>query len=482
MERIRSLVVAIAAAAALGAGCAAERIGAPAPAPETRLSRAVVERHVRTLASDDMRGRMTGSPESEIAAAYIAGVLERAGVRPAGDDGGFLQRVPLARTVVRALPRVRVESDGGAWTDGAAGADFDLSSEALPSGSYAVVAARSAAEVPREPDPGVALFVDADTADRRQWLSDAGLGDGGGFGLLVRPGSDERRERTTGTPRPSRPRAAWPSAGDSRRRPPWLTAHGPLLKLLRSGEARSIAVETDVATEPVVAHNVVGILPGRRRDDGREPEAVVVTAHYDHIGVSESPGLDDPIFNGADDDASGVAAVLAIAAELAAGPPPERTVVFLLVTGEEMGLLGTNYYLEKPVVPLDRTVANINFEMVGRPDPEVGGAGALWITGYELTNLGPALALAGLEVRCDPRPRENFFRRSDNYAFVRKGIVAQTLSSFALHADYHRPSDSPDTLDYDHLEAAARIGVGAVRLVASGSVDPAWTGDVPVSR
>ena len=118
--------------------------------------------------------------------------------------------------------------------------------------------------------------------------------------------------------------------------------------------------------------------------------------------------------------------VLELAAAFGRGPPPARTLVFLLATGEEVGLLGTEYYLEHPAMPLDATVANINFEMVGRPDPLVGGAGKLWLTGFDKTNVGSAWNAAGLPIATDERPEQHFYERSDNFAFVERRVIAQS--------------------------------------------------------
>jgi Zn-dependent M28 family amino/carboxypeptidase len=260
--------------------------------------------------------------------------------------------------------------------------------------------------------------------------------------------------------------------------------------------------------ERTPAVNVVGVLDGAGTPDrpGLADEAIVVTAHYDHIGVASAPGAGahgvvggtagaaadgaapdggapDLVYNGADDDASGVAAVLELAAAMADGPPPARDVVFLLVTGEEVGLIGTSAYVERPVVPLERTVYNLNFEMLGRPDEAAGGAGVLWLTGYERANVGPAWAAAGLAVVADPHPEQHFFERSDNIVFVRRGVVGQSLSSFGLHADYHTVRDEADTLDYAHMQTAVRTALSALRMLADGSVDPAWVeGGAPTGR
>jgi hypothetical protein len=128
----------------------------------------------------------------------------------------------------------------------------------------------------------------------------------------------------------------------------------------------------------VPAANLVGILPGT--DPVLRHEAVVVGAHYDHLGIGNSVG-GDSIYNGADDDGSGVVALLEIARILASGPPARRSVIFLATTGEEVGLLGTRYYIDHPAVPLENTVADLQIEMIGRPDSLAGGVGKGWLSG-----------------------------------------------------------------------------------------------------
>jgi hypothetical protein len=112
--------------------------------------------------------------------------------------------------------------------------------------------------------------------------------------------------------------------------------------------------------------------------------------------------------------------------------------------------------------------------MLGRPDPLVGGAGKMWLTGWEESNLGEAFAAAGIPLAVDPRPDQHFYERSDNIAYVRKGIVGQTFSTYNLHADYHKVSDEADAIDFEHLTACARTALLAVDLVASGKVVPAF--------
>jgi Zn-dependent M28 family amino/carboxypeptidase len=241
------------------------------------------------------------------------------------------------------------------------------------------------------------------------------------------------------------------------------TAGGEVIRLAHAGGRSSAGV-------PAVGVNLIGLVRGT--DPSVADEAVVVGAHYDHLGIGSSVN-GDSIYNGADDDASGVAAVLTAARELAAGPRPRRTVVFLLSTGEEQGVLGTQWYLQHPAVPLERTVADLEVEMIGRPDTLAGGPGRLWLTGYDRSTLGERLAGAGLPVVADPYPDQHFFERSDNIVFAWRGIPAHTLSSFGLHRDYHQPSDEVRRIDPEHLDRAAEVVSRAVRLLADGD-PPVW--------
>jgi hypothetical protein len=230
------------------------------------------------------------------------------------------------------------------------------------------------------------------------------------------------------------------------------------------------ALDTIPAERRAVGINVVGIVPGS--DPALRDQVVIVAAHYDHMGVG--PAVNgDSIYNGADDDASGVVAVLEAARDLAAGPAPKRTVIVMLTTGEEQGLQGTLWYMRHPVRPLASTVAELEVEMIGRPDAAAGGAGKAWLTGFERSDLGDRLAAAGVPIVADPHPDQHFFQRSDNFVFACLGIPAHTLSSFGLHADYHAPSDEVDRIDFAHLTTVAQSAVRAVRTLADGPA-PTW--------
>lgn len=264
-------------------------------------------------------------------------------------------------------------------------------------------------------------------------------------------------------------------AGDSgfmQRVPLYLapSTRGPAGQLRPALAASWAALDTVPAARRLTGVNVVGILRGS--DPALREEAILVDAHYDHLGIRAN-ATPDSIYNGADDDASGTIAVLEIARMLASGAPPERTVIFLATTGEEQGLLGTRYYIRNPVHPLDRTVANLEIEMIGRPDSLAGGRGKGWLTGYERSTMGEMLAANGIPLVPDARPEQNFFMRSDNIAFARMGIPAHTLSSFNMHTDYHRPTDDMTHVDAGHMAEVIRAAVRAVRLLADGPV-PVW--------
>jgi len=227
------------------------------------------------------------------------------------------------------------------------------------------------------------------------------------------------------------------------------------------------------------AVNVLGLLEGS--DPKLKGEIILVDAHYDHLGIGR-PVNGDSIYNGADDDASGTVGVLSVAKALAAGPRPKRSILFALTTGEEEGLLGTRWLIAHFPLSLDSVVANLETEMIGRPDSLAGGEGRAWLTGFDRSTMGAMLRGANIPIVADPRPDQHFFERSDNIAFAQRGIPAHTLSSFGMHADYHQPSDEVSRIDFPHMTSVITSAVRAVALLANGPL-PVWNpGGRPASR
>jgi len=225
--------------------------------------------------------------------------------------------------------------------------------------------------------------------------------------------------------------------------------------------------------------NVVGVVPGS--DATLRDEVVLVTAHYDHIGFGRAVD-GDSINNGADDDASGVIAVIELAKAMKNGPRPKRTIVFMAITGEEVGGFGTRWYIAHPARPLAKTVVDLNIEMIAHVDSLAGGFGKAWLTGYERSTMGDLLADNGIPLVPDPRPTQRFFERSDNAAFARIGIPAHSLSSYSLLTPYHHPKDEPGIINAPHMTQVITATARALRLLADGPA-PTWhPGGQPAAR
>lgn len=224
-----------------------------------------------------------------------------------------------------------------------------------------------------------------------------------------------------------------------------------------------------IALESGETWNVLGILRGD--DPQLAGEVVMLSAHLDNLGVHGA--REDRIYNGADDDASGVTGVLEIAHTLAARPRAPRSVLFVWFGSEERGGLGVKDFIDHPSVPLTSIVASLELEMIGRSNPDLPPR-TVWLTGYDRTTLGPALARQGLRLVADPYPSQRFFERSDNFPLARRGVVAQTISTFGLQPEYHSPSDDLAHIDFAHLTATIQSLIAPVEWLSHSSFTPAW--------
>ncbi len=442
---------------------------------------------VSFLASDAMKGRATPSPEQEIAAEYIASEFRRAGLDPVGDDGYF----QTAR-YVRVTPDVEgleltLELGGQSLRlDKASFAiqnpvGMDLRTGAVKSTLDQV----SLQALTPEQVKGKVLFLDAP----------AGTPPGGGRGagqiglspamladlqpalvVLLRATGNQAvntaarlREAAAAAPVPTM--LVWDSG---LRTAVAAATNGPL--------EGAVAVHIPAPRlEPVKLRNVVGALRGS--DPVLKDTYVLVTAHYDHLGVRDVDG--DGIFNGANDNASGTSCVIEIASALAALPQrPRRTVVFVGLFGEEMGLVGSRYYGAHPIFPLTKTVADINLEQMGRTDENSGPrVGQINATGFDFTNLTAILAKAGAEYGIklvkDEQNSDPYFSRSDNQAFADAGVPSHTLSVTYMFPDYHRAGDEWQKLDYGNMAKVAQTVALGIYMVADSTEVPKWNAENP---
>jgi Zn-dependent M28 family amino/carboxypeptidase len=234
-------------------------------------------------------------------------------------------------------------------------------------------------------------------------------------------------------------------------------------------ESLVMEIQATITSETIM-RNVIGLIRGS--DPNLGSEAVLFSAHLDHLGVR--PGVGDGIFNGADDDATGVTAVVTLADAFGAMPKPKRTLIFMTFWGEESGLLGSKQFVLTPSWPLEKIVANVNIEMIGRPEP--GAGGKIWMTGWSESNLGSLMNEAskpfGVEIFNHPRFSAMLYRSSDNWSFANAGVIAHSFSAGSLHSDYHQPDDEWDRLELPHMTRVIQgLFVGSLPL-ANGLAKP----------
>jgi hypothetical protein len=468
-------------------------------APEVRaagevITAGLVSRHVEFLASDAMRGRDTPSPELERAAEYLAAEFARLGLEGAGDDGGFIHRWTYRNT---RMDFARVAFEGRAADGRSTMPVFARDYFMLPALSDSAVGplvwAGSAPDV-RPLAPGsaagriLAVHVPGAEPDM-QWQQAIGGAlqaafAGGPAGIVFvldrtfQAGLVGQLASALGGQQALPLHVAGLDYDAARE---LFRLGNADLDSLMHGDAPADVDGVTVLLRPAqitsteTPPNVAAVLRGS--DPVLRDTYVVLTAHFDHVGVGPADAQGDSIFNGADDNASGTSAILAAAEAFAAlEQRPARSILFLGVSGEEKGLLGSAYWTENPTVPIESLVANINLDMVGRnhPDSVIG-------IGLDYSSLGPlALDIAqanphlGLVIVPDPMPQEQLFFRSDHFNFARRGIPALFLTT-GLHEDYHRPSDTPDRIDADKLARVARLAFYVAHRIAATPEPPEWS-------
>lgn len=239
-----------------------------------------------------------------------------------------------------------------------------------------------------------------------------------------------------------------------------------LFVLTKTSPSFFIEISTNIEKKELA--NIVGIIEGKR-----DNELVLFSAHHDHIGIRNSVE-GDSIANGANDNASGVTAVLELAKHFKSLGKPERTLVFATFTAEEMGGYGSQYF-SKQFNP-DEIVAMFNIEMIGKP--AVSGSNTAWITGYDKSSFGELLSKSAegtiYEFYADPYPQQNLFYRSDNATLARLGVPAHTISTTPIDVDkdYHQVSDEFNTINIPHLTNTIKAIAKAAKGIISGKDTP----------
>jgi len=501
-------------------------------APEISAER--IKAHVAYLANDRLEGRGPGTRGEFLATEYLAAEFQKAGLKPIGERGTYFQPVSLVRVVTS--PKSTLQAGKGETTlnipceQGFSGTsqtqkeleEFDAEAVFVGHGitapefqwdDYQNVDVKGKIVVlftnePPSDDPkffgGKALtyygrwtykFEEAARRGAKACLIIHTNETAGYPFSVVRPleGAQLKRE-------PGRPALAF--AG-------WLTSEAGDKLLGLSGRTVDSALEQantkgfkpyslginlrgriSTRVEKFVSNNVIGMVEGS--DPALKSEAVIFTAHWDHLGIGRAV-LGDAIYNGAADNATGCALLLELArAWSTLSPKPKRSAIFLAVTAEEKGLLGSKYYTQNPLVPLGKTALNLNFDMIlplGVPESVV-------VTGAERTTAWPAVKAAaeknGLEIEVDQRAHLGIFYRSDHFSMAQAGIPAFSVTGgmkikgkpkdFALKAykefndkAYHSPQDElkPDW-DFSGFVVLARFTMDVAREVANAGGLPTW--------
>lgn len=487
--------------------------------------------HMEFLANDSMRGRQTGSPEHLKAANYVAAQFKSLGLAPAGLHGSFLQPVPFAwRRIDEPASSVDlVFSDHVEKIVLGTDAILSMGVDDAPSLEAPMVFAGYGISVPEQGYDDLAKLdlrgkvvvyfnggPAAVTEPRRSQAQFSGerwarMKEKGAIGLI-------------GIRNPHRSDGTWEAAAAQRFNPgmslaepavderqgqqlsltvnsataqKWFEGTGhqftDLFAAADSGAALPtfdlvphVRVKAHYQRRTVTSQNVVALLKGS--DPVLSKEYIVLTAHLDHLGVG-TPVQGDSIFNGAMDNASGVSTLIEVARALASPKSrPKRSVLFVVVTGEEKGLLGSYYWTKRPTEPLGKVAADVNVDMVLPIVP----LSHMIVHGVDESTLGDAARAqaeaSGIAVIPDPEPQRNRFIRSDQFNFIRAGVPAIALSAGAapgspedslLHAwvknRYHQPSDDlAQPYDQEAPATLIRYVTALTRRVADQPARPKW--------
>ena len=450
---------------------------------------------VSFLASDALQGRATPSPGLDLAAEYIAAQFRRAGLEPVGDDGYFQN---ASYQSVKPNPEgLEFTLDTAKAEQGTVVIQEAVATDLNRAAAFKVMLSDTAAldALTAEEARGKVLLVEVPD------VGGAGTGAGGGGGMAA---FQAQRRILTLTAKLEPAMVVMVRAAAQRNNPNArvplrdATAPAPKVPILNVWDkaihdavaaAKPGPMEATVSAhvaapivQPVKLRNVAGVLRGT--DPMLKDTYVIVTGHYDHLGVRPN-AQGDGIYNGANDDASGTASVIAIASALAElEEKPQRTIVFVAVFGEERGLLGARWYTSHPIFPIAKTVADINLEQLGRTDDSEGPKVAQFnLTGFDYTDIAATFAkagaLTGVQAIKHEQNSDAFFSRSDNAPFADAGIPSTTLSVSYVFPDYHQPGDEWQKLDYDNLaKVDVTVALGILDMANSAQA-PQWNKENP---
>lgn len=454
--------------------------------PVTEITKIVnqpeVEAHLGFMAADEMRGRDTGSPELKIAGNYIANYFRQHGLKTLPGADQFFQPVDLERFTPAKEATASIGDEAFLIKESLViidGADISWQGEFIYVG-YGSNEELDKHEIKGKMVLALAGSKDADNVNKIFSASTSKYGEvkaRGGVGLV---------ELLTFSQIPFPALANFFMGG-----PRWgLKAPGTTVPhvWIKPTDVKKISFTegnqypgtleiNGLKREWIEGRNVAGLIEGT--DPKLKDEFLMVTAHYDHIGVGKpSAGSQDSVFNGARDNAIGTVALLQTAKYLAQYPT-RRSVLLVAVTSEEKGLLGSRWYADHPLVPLEKHILNINCDGVGYNDKSIITSISLGRTTTDEV-LKRAIKPFGLGLGGDPDPKEGFYDRSDQVSFASKGVPAIKLQPGLAKMDdeirkyYHRQADEVSTLDFDYLTKFYRTFVYAVTLLANEPTPPFW--------
>jgi Peptidase family M28 len=499
-----ALIAAISYSARADRPAAGTTLTADQTAALERISAESLKGHLSFLASDLLEGRDTPSRGLDLAAEYIAAQFRRAGLEAIGDDGYFqTAKWELTETAPNGLafelkkgdsPPLRVGKElvslqrlRGFDVQSAAVLKIDARDmQTLESLTPKDVEGKAIlAEIPgsesrgRAANRAVTAFMARLGRLKPAIVLSVSRQSSAATGLAPGRATDPENSRRSNF------------GSTERSGPPLVTVHDPkVLALfdslpLGASNKATVSVHLDEpVSRPVKVRNVVGLLRGS--DPELKDTYVLVTAHYDHVGNHGAPAADgDHIYNGANDDGSGTVSVVELAAALATlKTHPKRSILFMTFFGEEKGLLGSRYYGRHPVVPIKKTVADVNLEQVGRTDDSDGPrVGAAVMTGHGFSDVSDVFTAAGeaegVRVYRHPRFSDSYFGRSDNQALADLGVPAHTIGVAFMFPDYHGPADHWDKIDYANMAKVDRMVAHGVLMIANNAVEPKWNESNP---